>query len=128
MNETASTVRRPDGVTILAIWYLVLGAGAGFGACATLIPAGIISVADDMPAGGRLIASLLLGLGLSITVLMFAVCMLVAWGLWNLKDWARIAALVLALIHLPFFPMGTVIGGATLWYLTSHPEGQAAFR
>ena len=39
-----------------------------------------------------------------------------------MKDWARVLALVLAIPHLPFFPVGTAIGVATLWYVGTHPD------
>lgn len=127
MTDSPVSPTRPDGITVLAIWYLVLASGAAFGACVTMIPAGILSFARDIPTGGRFIASVLLGFGFTVTVLMFAACLTVAWGLWKLREWARIMALVLAIFHLPFFPVGTLIGGATLWYLTSHAEVQTAF-
>lgn len=124
--ENAS--KRPDGVTILSLWYLVLAGGALFGACATSLPIGVVTLHPDMAGGGRFIASVLLGLGLGAALFMAVVFGLAAWGLWRLREWGRIGAMVLALLHLPFFPMGTVIGIATLWYLSSHDDAVAAFR
>lgn len=118
---------RPDGVVLIAIWYAVLAGGAAFAACIVTIPIGFISLADDMPAGGRLLASVLVGLGLTMTVLSSVALAATAWGLWNLRPWARLAALLIAVIHIPFFPMGTAIGVGTLWYLTSQEEARAAF-
>ena len=117
---------RPDGVTILSIWYFVLGAGALFGACVATVPIGLISM-SDMPTGGRLLASALLGFGVTITLFSGVICCLVGWGLWKRAEWARVGALVLAIVHLPFFPVGTAIGVATLWYLGTHPEAKKAF-
>ncbi len=119
--------RRPDGVTILALWYLVLAGGAAFGACAMTIPIGVMSFVADIPAGTSRIAALALGVGLTVTLVVGAVCALLAWGLWTMKEWARIAALALAILHLPFFPVGAAIGVATLWYVGTHPEAQEAF-
>ncbi len=117
---------RPDGVTILSLWYFVLAGGALFGSCVTLVPIGLLSV-SDMPTGGRLIASLLLGLGVTITLFVGVVCLLVGWGLWNKAEWARVASLIFAVLHLPFFPVGTAIGIGTMWYMGTHPEAKAAF-
>jgi hypothetical protein len=117
---------RPDGVTILALWYFVLAGGALFGACVATVPIGLISM-SDMPTGGRLLASMVLGVGVTLTLLVGVVCSLVAWGLWNKAPWARIAGLVLAILHLPFFPVGTAIGTATLWYLGTHDDAKTAF-
>lgn len=126
--EIDGTRRRPDGVTILALWYLVLAAGALVGACLAAIPLGIVSMAPDLEPGGRMVLSLLAGSGLTVTVIFAGVAGLAAWGLWRMRDWARVLVMLLALVHLPFFPVGTAIGVATLWYLSSHPEALAAFR
>lgn len=117
---------RPDGITIIALWYFVLGAGALFGSCVTAIPMGLVSV-SDMPTGGRLLASLVLGVGVTVALVLGFVFAAVGWGLWNLAPWARIAALALALLHLPFFPVGTAIGIGTLWFLGTHDDAKAAF-
>ena len=39
------------------------------------------------------------------------------WGLWQREPWARIAALVLGVIALLHFPLGTALGIYTLWVL-----------
>lgn len=118
---------RPDGVTIIALWFTVLAAGAAFGACAAAIPASLISLSSDMPTGGRFVATVLLGFGLSAAVIFAVAFATVAWGLWKLRPWARIGAMLAAIVHLPFFPMGTAIGVATLWYLSSHQDALSAF-
>ena len=41
---------------------------------------------------------------------------LVGIGLWRLRQWARVAAIALAIISLPS-GIGTVQGALTLWYL-----------
>lgn len=119
--------RRPDGITIIALWFLVLAAGAAFGACATAVPASLISLSPDMPAGGRFVTTVLLGFGMTVAVVIAAGLGTVAWGLWGLRPWSRIAAMLVAILHLPFFPLGTAIGVAALWYLSSHDEALAAF-
>ena len=128
MIETHPTSsRRPDGITVLAIWYAVLASGSLMAACATTIPMGVLSVARDVPAGGRFLLSALMGFGVVVALVCTAVFAAMAWGLWQLREWARIVALLLAILHLPFFPVGTLIGALTLWYLTSHPDGRDAF-
>lgn len=121
-----TTKSRPDGVTILALWYFVLASGALFASCVTTVPIGLISM-SDMPTGGRLLASLVIGLGVTVSLVVGLVCAAVGWGLWNTAEWARIAAFVLAILHLPFFPVGTAIGIGSLWYLGTHPQVKAAF-
>lgn len=129
MTESDPTTRRrPDGITVLAIWYAVLASGSLMGACATTIPMGVLSVARDVPPGGRFLISALVGFGVAVALACAAIFAVVAWGLWQLREWARIGALLLAILHLPFFPVGTLIGALSLWYLTSHPDGRAAFQ
>jgi hypothetical protein len=41
----------------------------------------------------------------------------IGWGLWKQHEWGRIGALVLAVLRLLSFPIGTAIGALTLWYL-----------
>ena len=125
---SADDSRRPDGVTILSLWFLVLAVGSVVGACAAAIPAGFLSMVPDIEPGGRVAISILAGLGITVSLLFALVTGLAAWGLWNLRDWARILAMVLALLHLPFFPVGTAIGVGALWYLSSHPDAIDAFR
>lgn len=48
-------------------------------------------------------------------------------GLWKLKPWARIIAIILAIISLLNFPVGTAIGIIVLWYLFK-AEIKEAFR
>lgn len=119
--------RRPDGVTIIALWYMVLASGAAFGACATAIPASLLSLSHDVPTGGRFVATVLLGFGLGVAVVIAVALGVISWGLWKLRPWARLAAMLAAVLHLPFFPAGTAIGVATLWYLSSHEQALTPF-
>jgi hypothetical protein len=51
--------------------------------------------------------------------------LLAAWGMSKGKKWGAIVAAILSVFLLFNFPMGTLIGGYTL-YLLSKPENQAA--
>jgi hypothetical protein len=48
------------------------------------------------------------------------------WGLLKRKPWSRILALVVGILGLVNFPIGTAIGVYTLWVLL-HPESTAYF-
>ena len=109
---------RPAGVTILAVLqflsgivYLGMGAmfltGGGYG--------GYIPGLTEVLA---IIGGIFIVLGL--------VCFLIGWGLWTLKGWARIIAIILAILSLCNIPIGTIIGIIILWYLFK-PEIKAAF-
>lgn len=46
---------------------------------------------------------------------------LAGWGLLKKVYWARVLAMVLAILGLFLFPIGTIIGAYVLWVLTSEP-------
>ncbi len=48
-------------------------------------------------------------------------------GLLKFHRWARNIMLIVAFLDMPWFPLGTLIGGYTLWVLLSQ-EGQSYFR
>jgi len=59
-------------------------------------------------------------------VAVFVVCLLfflsipnfvTAWGLFRFRPWARIVAIILAVLHLFSFPFGTALGVYTLWVM-----------
>ena len=99
---------RPSGVTILAVLYwlsaivAVLGGLAYIGGMLYFLPPLFL-------AFFWVLGSVLIAVGL--------VDLVIGWGLWNLKKWARTLAIVLAVIGLISFPIGTIISIITLWYL-----------
>jgi hypothetical protein len=110
-------------VKVLAVMYLVLSA---FGLCAALFmsllfgTAGTIvgSSADPHDAA---IALPLIGLTGSVLVSFLVVTSLpglvAGIGLLQFRPWARILAIVLAIINLIHIPFGTVVGIYGLWVL-----------
>jgi len=103
---------RPSGVTILAVLYFIIGIVAmiGFFLLAYLL------------ASAPGIALICGGIGILIGVFDF----LVGWGLLTLQPWAHTAAIVLAIIQLFNFPIGTILSIIILIYLFQ-PEIKAAF-
>jgi hypothetical protein len=45
-------------------------------------------------------------------------------GLLSFKPWSRILAIILALLNLPGFPVGTVLGIYSLWALLDNESSQ----
>jgi len=100
-------MERPMGVTILAVLYVLSGL-----------------VYLSFP----LVMTSILGEFWEVTGLFLTLCWVVfgafaliafvtAYGLWNGKGWARMIAIVLAIIQLINIPIGTIIGIIILIYL-----------
>lgn len=118
--------QRPDGVTLIAIWHFIAALFGLLGLCGLSI--GLIAVwTSPGPQQDTLIATVALMFAALAIILIFGAFAVVGWGLWNLKSWARMAAIVLGVVQLPGFPIGTIIGALTLWYLLSDPDAKAAF-
>lgn len=110
-------MKRPDGVTIIAVWYFVEAFFCLMFAC-TLMAIPFSGVMEQL---GDPVAEFWVAFTTTCFVilgLIFAVALVLAgWGLLRMKQWARWLAFVLAIISLVFFPIGTIIGALIIWYL-----------
>lgn len=128
---SASLHTRPGCVTVYAI---LLGAGAFFLAISSLI-GGIIVLGSDVAIGLLLMVG-----GSALAALEF----LIARGLWNMRNWARIIVIILqilgvlngllqmflriaifgsvSLIDIGIFILGLAIGGYVIYWFASHGE------
>jgi len=80
---------------------------------------GLGMMADDPEAFGILT---IVGFCSSGFLLLFGVPIALAgWGLLAGKPWSRVLAMVLAILGLFLFPIGTIVGIYVLWVLTSPP-------
>lgn len=107
--------QRPAGITLLAILTFVGGAFSVIGGISL-----IFLIAFDPTS-----ALLWSGLG-AFTLLLGILYLFIGWGLWSMRPWARTAGIVIAIISLFAFPIGTIFGIIVLWYLF-RPEIKAAF-
>ena len=94
---------RPIGVTILAILYF-LGAGllllAGL---AVALGMGALGMSSSSGQAGAAGGAFLAGLGVGLAVVFFLIAAIngaMGWGLWKLKNWARIVIIALAALTL----------------------------
>ncbi len=109
-------------VTVVA-WLHILEAVLYIGGAILLFSlfAGIGVMADDPKALGILTVvgtaagGFLLLVGIPVA--------LAGWGLLKRLYWARVLAMVLAILGLFLFPIGTIIGAYVLWVLASEPAG-----
>lgn len=138
---------RPVGVTILAILNFIGAACCLLGGIAMILGGGVIATMMSQQGAGA--SGILAGLGAAAGVFIIiigGVGALVGFGLWKLKEWARIVSIVLAGISgalqllgllgtLAHFNILAVIWGVfwlaidalIIWYLLK-PEVKAAFQ
>ena len=78
--------------------------------------AGVLAAAEE----GAGIFALLAGIGWAIAVfvgLLSLPSILGGWGILNYKPWSRVTVMVVSALSLLSFPVGTLIGGYSLWVL-----------
>jgi hypothetical protein len=114
--------QRSDGVSLIAIYQFVVAFLSLLGICGLLSIPVIVgaSTAAARAEGGPLATAIVSTVMVVVSGWIFlvgAANAVIGWGLWKQHEWGRIGALVLAVLRLLSFPIGTVIGALTLWYL-----------
>ncbi len=123
----AVRAEREDGVTLIALYHFLLAGLVLLGTIGLSIPTvitGIVGVVEDSDA---LIATFILGSLAMVTMVLSIILLVVGYGLWTQRQWARVAAIAIGMLSLFGFPIGTMIGGVTIWYLVK-PEISAQFK
>lgn len=118
-------------VRILAWFNLVLG---GLGALlaavifagGSLIPALVAAAAGDAGILPATVLELILTVMVGLVLVLSLPSLILGYGLYNLRPWARILGLVLAAIHLLNVPLGTLVSLYAFWVLL-RPETAALF-
>ncbi|MGQ9918201.1 MAG: hypothetical protein ACUVS7_12355 [Bryobacteraceae bacterium] len=119
-------------VKILAWFNLILGALGCLVAAATFAGGSLIPALVALAAGeaGFLPASILQAIVTVIVAIVLVLSLpslILGFGLYNLRPWARILGIVLAAIHLLNVPLGTIISVYAFWVLLN-PQTEALFR
>lgn len=115
--EASGKMERPDLLTLTAVYHFLCALpGLFFGCLLLALPVPAILASDARGIG---LFAALMGMAVAIFFtggigIIYAV---VGWGLLKMKSWARWAAIALAILFLPAFPIGTVAGGLLLAYL-----------
>jgi hypothetical protein len=111
--------RRPDAITVAAILAFVMAIPFFLGAIAIVLfafPALIVYAPH--PAMGLIAPIFGMAIGILFTLAFGALLVIAGIGLLRMQNWARIMILVLAILMLPGFPIGTLLGIVALWYFT----------
>jgi len=103
-------------VKIVAWLYIVMGLLGILSALvvgALILGGGLIS-GDETAIQVTTIVAIVLG---SLVVLLSIAGVVAGVGLLGFKPWARILAIILSVLNLPGFPIGTLVGIYSLWAL-----------
>ncbi len=121
-NKTTDEIAQH--VKILGWLYIALSVATFLlGALVTFIVAAATAVADDPEAS---LAVVIVGAIMAVMVLIFALPGVVTGaGLLKRKSWGRILAIIMSVINLMNFPLGTAVGVYALWVLL--PQETAAY-
>lgn len=112
----------PQGVKISAYSLFAYGALNLLGFCAIIAIFGV-----EQSTGEELLGLGLAGVSIaSCFILVFTILYAATgYGLLQLQSWARIAAIVLAILSLCSFPIGTILGGVVLYFMFQQEATQA---
>jgi hypothetical protein len=118
-------------VKVLGILSIVAGAMGLFSALILVVVfGGVAGAAGASGDAGAAIAVPIIGLtGLTlvfVTVVMSLPAVIIGWGLYTMRPWARVAGIVLSVLGLLAFPFGTALGVYGLWVLLSK-DGERLF-
>ena len=109
-EKPTGTKRRPTGVTIIAILNILGGIGAliaGFGMMALSVEFQYY-LSDEEAA----LVSIMAGILGMVFIIIGFVDLVIGYGLWTLKGWARMAAIIMAIIGI----IGNI--GGTIWMMS----------
>lgn len=109
-----------DKVNLIAAYHLMVGAlYLVVAAVAVILPLSAMLLEES--AFLARLPGWLLGLGMlsvsAIISLVGIVNLALGWGLWQIRPWSRMAAMVAAIFRLPVVPVGTIAGGVILYVL-----------
>jgi hypothetical protein len=111
------TSEAPQGVKIIAYLFFAAAVIYVCGMCGAL--GGIFAGELDeefMP---------LLGVLACVSLVFGILYAVIGYGLLNMQSWSRIAAIILAILALCNFPLGTIIGAIVLYFMFQEETQQA---
>ncbi len=113
----------PQGVKISAYIFFGMAALTLLGVCAFLALIGIQMADPGAMEGDGTIAFAIMSCFAMLFAILYAAT---GYGLLKLQGWARITAIILAILSLCSFPIGTILGGVVLYFMFQ-PENAQAF-
>ena len=115
-------------IQIVAVLHIALGALSLLGAIAVFASLGlaggiVISQGEHEAAGILGIIAIVIGGFLAVLALPGIIG---GWALYAGRSWGRPVVLVLGILHLLNFPLGTALGVYTIWALLYESQAQAS--
>jgi hypothetical protein len=99
---------------IVKVYAVITWITAFFTLIGALFLLGIGSMMGTMSSDSMLVGAL--GAAAGVFLLALGVFeAFVGWGLWKRQPWSRIAAIVVSVLSLFSFPVGTIIGAVGIW-------------
>ena len=123
--------KRPDEVTFIAIYHFIMGGFALLTTCLTglilvLVSSEISQGLSSAETWVLILVILLIILGLVYSIIVGFGQWIIAFGLLNLKSWARWGSIIISFSALFNFPIGTIVGIFILYYLLGE-KGKTVF-
>ena len=112
-------MKRPTGITVLTALFGISGL------LNLLAGAAMILMGTTIPGMKPIMAATVVG---GIIAFFGVLDLIVAYGTWEMYKWARTLGIILGVLSLISFPVGTIIGLVILYYLTLHDETVAVFK
>jgi len=105
-------------IKLLGLFYLIWGAMGVVGMIAVLLIGGLTGFFASLEEPK---AGIVLGLVMLAVIVISAIStipdLICGWGLVRYRPWARIFTIILSILHLFAFPLGTALGIYGLWVM-----------
>ncbi|MFH1928713.1 MAG: hypothetical protein ABIK79_11180 [Chloroflexota bacterium] len=107
-------MKRSDGITVLSVYHFLVAALSVLGVCASL---GVLLIFIFSQEWYQADAYVVLGLAAVLSFIVMIAHAAAGWALFKMLEWGRWLSIALGVLSLLLFPVGTIIGGVTIWYL-----------
>ncbi|MEX1020734.1 MAG: hypothetical protein WDZ49_13805 [Litorilinea sp.] len=116
-NAPKAVQAQEQGIVLIAVYHFVIGAIFLLATMVLAMPTAILAVIGVTQAAPALLGMFAVGLVTAVVMIFCMVFLATGYGVWQGRQWARVAAITLAVLTLLIFPLGTLVGALILWHL-----------
>lgn len=109
-------MKRPEGIIWTSLFFFIVGALFLLGSLVVTAVA-FVSVASEYGTISQPFFWTMFGAAMALLVSLLH--LIVGFGIWRIQSWSRYAAIILAALALPCFPIGTLLGILIIFYLVT---------